>query len=208
MCICHLCWYYYHAFIQSKSVWMTKPKEMVSLLSLEQYPSSSGNSLIKKQQEQKAGNRWRPQSSSQFIHISNTGPNKTLSIFLSPCNTPSHPLTYMHLYPAHALPLPPPHQPLSKLGHASQLAAHTFLSFSSFWILMLLWSNLVQFSLQGTQDYCAYWAEASRRGSLRCWEARGGWWRGRGWSVETRGIVKWRMKRQMEDGTIGMGKKW
>lgn len=70
----------------------------------------------------------------------------------SPYNTPNHPLIHLQHHPTHAAP---PH-PVSKLGHASQPTAHTFLSSSSFWTLIHLWSYSVQFSLQGIQDYCTY----------------------------------------------------
>lgn len=84
-------------------------------------------------------------------------PNQVFSYLPFPCNTPKHPLT--------ALPPPTvcPH-PVSKLGHASQPTAHTFLSSSSFWTLIHLWSDSVRLALRGIQDFCTYRAVASRSG--------------------------------------------
>lgn len=95
------------------------------------------------------------------------------------CSFPlQHPQTPTHsTNPSHALP---PH-PVSKLGHASQPTAHTFLSSSSFWTLIHLWSDSVLLALQGIQDYCTYRAVASRRAR------RGGGW---GWGCR-QGSGKW-----------------
>lgn len=93
---------------------------------------------------------------------------KSLSASRFPPTTPQPP-TYLAASPPHPRLAPPPSHPLSKLGHASQPAAHTFLSSSSFWTLMHLWSDSVQFSLQGTQDYCTYWAVAEQRGGFGVW---------------------------------------
>lgn len=80
------------------------------------------------------------------------------SISLLPTTSPSYPLIHLQHYPTR----PRAPHPVSKLGHASQPTAHTFLSSSSFWTLIHLWSDSVQFALQGIQDYCTYWAVASR----------------------------------------------
>lgn len=77
---------------------------------------------------------------------------KALFISLLPTSPPNLPLIHLQHHPAHAVP---PH-PVSKLGHASQPTAHTFLSSSSFWTLIHLWSDSVQFALRGIQDYCTY----------------------------------------------------
>lgn len=77
---------------------------------------------------------------------------KALSISCLPTSPPNLPLIHLQHHPTHAVP---PH-PVSKLGHASQPTAHTFLSSSSFWTLIHLWSDSVQFALRGIQDYCTY----------------------------------------------------
>lgn len=130
----------------------------------------------------------------------------------SPYNTPNHPLTHLQLHPTHAVP---PH-PVSKLGHASQPAAHTFLSSSSFWTLIHLWSDSVH-SLQGIQDYCTYWAVASTGGfGYGGCEEMGG--EGEVWSVErvverVEGSLsegwkdKWRMGGQGRSGFQKNGRK-
>lgn len=108
----------------------------------------------------------------------------------SPYNTPNHPLIHLQHHPAHAVP---PH-PVSKLGHASQPTAHTFLSSSSFWTLIHLWSDSVQFSLRGIQDYCTYtelwWVGGGVR-VLGCEEKGGGgqWKEGRKGDGSSGGVV-------------------
>lgn len=46
--------------------------------------------------------------------------------------------------------------PVSKLGHASQPTAHTFLSSSSFWTLIHLWSDSLQLALRGQPGLLAH----------------------------------------------------
>lgn len=125
--------------------------------------SSTGNSStgrnpgrIKKKKEKKL--KIKIKLILHFFH--KKPPNQVFSYLPFPCNTPKHPLT--------ALPPPTvcPH-PVSKLGHASQPTAHTFLSSSSFWTLIHLWSDSVRLALRGIQDFCTYRAVASRSGGAR-----------------------------------------
>lgn len=123
-------------------------------------------------------------------------PNGVCFQLLSPA-TPSNTHTQHQPLPRSA---PPPH-PVSKLGHASQPTAHTFLSSSSFWTLIHLWSDSVLLALQGIQDYCTYRAVASRR--VR---RAGGADRGVE-SGEDKGIFKEGMKRRMERWQSGFQEK-
>ena len=93
-----------------------------------------------------------------------------LFLVLLPTTPPPPQTTHLQLHPAHH---GPPH-PVSKLGHASQPAAHTFLSSSSFWTLIHLWSDsgaalpprhprLLHIPSCGEQKRLGVWRASGRR---------------------------------------------